>query len=556
METPLYKKYITDLYDDMGNLAHLKINVPENFNFAYDVVDELALKKPDAMAMIWCDDKTQKSFTFSDMKRESDKTAAFFQSLGVKRGDFVMLILKRHYEWWFSVLALHKLGAVCIPATNQLQVKDLVYRFNSADVKMVVCTSDGEVSKYVDEAQSQCPALKIKVLTRENRDGWFNFEEGLNNAPEFVRPTGELASQNSDISILYFTSGTTGMPKMVAHSFTYPLGHIATAKLWHQEKAGETHLTVSETGWGKAVWGKLYGQWFMESVIFVYDFDRFDPDILLKCIEKYKITTFCAPPTIYRFLIRQDLSMYDLSSLRYATTAGEALNPEVYNRFYEATGIKLKEGFGQTETTMTVSTMPWMETKLGSMGMPSLAYNVDVVNAEGISQNVGEVGEIVVRTDKGVPPGMFMGYYKDEERTKSVWHDGMYHTGDMAWKDEDGYLYFVGRSDDIIKSSGYRIGPFEVESVLMEHDAVMECAVTGVPDPIRGMAVKATVVLAKGYEPSEKLISELQDYVKTHTAPYKYPRVIEFTKELPKTISGKIMRNKLRGDENKNGTAE
>jgi acetyl-CoA synthetase len=415
----------------------------------------------------------------------------------------------------------------------------------------VVATSDGNVSDMVDEAQQQTETLKIKILTKANKEGWHNYEEGIESAPEFRMPEGEDRPRAEEIMLMYFSSGTTGMPKMVAHNHYYSLAHIPTAVYWHNVDPDGLHFTVAETGWGKAAWGKLYGQWLAETAVFVYDFDRFNPDEMLKRIEKYKVTSFCAPPTIYRFLIKEDLSQFDLSSVKYCTTAGEALNPEVFNRFRDLTGIKLMEGFGQTETTLCLMTAKWMKPKPGSMGKPSPGYDMDLVDEDGNSVEPGQVGEIVLRIDKEVPAGLMIGYYRDEERTKQAMYDGLYHTGDTAWKDEDGYYWYVGRTDDIIKSSGYRIGPFEVESVIMEHPSVLECAVTGVPDPVRGNLVKATIVLTKGYEPSEELKKEIQDYVKTHTAPYKYPRVIEFVDELPKTISGKIRRTEIRARDNR-----
>ena len=541
-------KYVNETYDENKILTKFSLNIPENFNFAYDIVDEIARVEPDRRAMMWCNEAgEERSFTFGDMKKYSDKTANYFKSLGIGKGDMVMLILKRHYQFWFAVLALHKLGAVAIPGTNLLTKKDIIYRVNSADIKAVVCTADGNVSQSIDDAGSEAPTLKIKMMARGCRDGWLDFDKEVENASaDFVAPTGEFATKSTDPLLIYFTSGTTGFPKMVMHDHSYPLAHILTAKHWHNVYADGLHLTLAETGWAKAVWGKLYGQWIMEAGIFVYDYDRFVPTDLLKMIEKYKITTFCAPPTIFRFFIKDGMEGFDLSSLKYATIAGEALNPEVFNRFYEYTGIKLMEGFGQTETTLSILNSIGMTPKPGSMGKPSPAYALDLIDEQGKSVNTGEVGEIVIRTDDGKPVGMFCGYYRDEERTKSVWHDNIYHTGDTAWADEDGYYWYVGRLDDIIKSSGYRIGPFEIESVLMEHKAVLECAVTGVPDEVRGQIIKATIVLTKGNTPSDELAKEIQDYVKKQTAPYKYPRIIEFCDQLPKTISGKIRRVELR----------
>ena len=543
----LYKEFVTETLDEKGNVKQIQYKRDPYYNFAYDVVDRIARENPNKMAMVWCNDAgDEKLLTFEHIKENSDRTAAWFMSLGIKKGDAVMLILKHHYEWWYCMIALHKIGAIAIPATNQLMTKDIVYRVNAASVKAVVCTSDGTISDLVDEAQRETDTLSIKIIVRNKKEGWLNYEEGIAVAPAFVPPTGEERPKAEDIMLMYFSSGTTGMPKMVAHNQYYSLAHIPTAVYWHNVDPEGLHFTVAETGWGKAVWGKLYGQWLAEAAVFTYDFDRFNADEMLKRMAKYKVTTFCAPPTIYRFLIKEDLTKYDLSSIQYCTTAGEALNPEVFNRFKELTGIRLMEGFGQTETTLCLMTSTWMNPKPGSMGRPSPGYDMDLVDEEGNSVEPGQVGEIVLRLDKGIPSGLMVSYYRDEEKTKQAMHDGLYHTGDTAYKDEDGYFWYVGRTDDIIKSSGYRIGPFEVESVIMEHKAVLECAVTGIPDPVRGSLVKATIVLAKGFAPSEDLKNEIQEYVKTHTAPYKYPRVIEFVTELPKTISGKIRRTEIR----------
>jgi acetyl-CoA synthetase len=533
-------------YEDF--VKDFKINIPENFNFAYDVLDEIAEQTPDKVAIVWCDDKgSEATFTFGQVKKYCDKAANFFRSVGIKKGDPVMLILKRRYEFWFCILALHKLGAVCIPATHLLTAKDLVYRNNAADIKMIVTVAEDEVIKHVEECLDKSPTLKYKALVGGQREGWYDFNAELETASDnFIKPVGDQMTSNSDISLLYFTSGTTGMPKMVQHNFIYPLGHILTAKYWQNVQDGGLHLTVADTGWAKAMWGKLYGQWICGSAVFVYDYDKFVPGDLLNVIIKHGVTTFCAPPTIYRFFIKEDLSKYDLSKLVHCSIAGEPLNPEVYNQFLKATGLKLREAYGQTELTVTIATYPWMQPKPGSMGRPSPGYDIDIIDENGNSCDVGEEGQIVIRTDKRKPVGIFGGYYRDEKLTRKVWHDGVYYTGDMAWRDEDGYFWFVGRSDDVIKSSGYRIGPFEVESALLEHPAVLECAITAVPDAVRGQIVKATVVLTKNYAPSDELIVELQDHVKNVTAPYKYPRIIEFVMELPKTISGKIRRVEIR----------
>jgi acetyl-CoA synthetase len=533
-------------YEDF--VENFSITVPESFNYAYDVADEIARREPDRVALIWCDDKGSEAvFTFGQLKRYSDKAASFFRSVGIGKGDPVMLVLKRRYEFWFCLLGLHKLGAVAIPATHLLTSKDIVYRCNAADIRMVVAVNDPEVILHVEESLEKSPTLRCKAVLDTDRDGWLNFSTELEKASEdFRRPVGEDRESNDDISLLYFTSGTTGMPKMVRHDFVYPLGHILTANYWQCVQDGGIHLTIADTGWAKAVWGKIYGQWLSGGAVFVYDYDKFTPKNLLEVIARYGITTFCAPPTIYRFLIKEDFSGLNLSRLKYCVIAGEPLNPEVYNQFLKKTGIRLMEGYGQTECTLAIATYPWMEPKPGSMGKPSPMYDMDIVTEELKSCEVGEEGQIIIRTDRKKPVGMFSGYHRDPDMTRRVWHDGIYYTGDMAWRDEDGYYWFVGRSDDVIKSSGYRIGPFEVESALLEHPAVMECAITAVPDEIRGQIVKATVVLTKEYAPSDDLVEELQEHVRKLTAPYKYPRIIEFLPELPKTISGKIRRVEIR----------
>lgn len=529
-------------------IENLKINVPDSFNFGYDVVDAWAAEQPEKPALMWTNDKGEhRQFTFGEMKHYTDQTASYFQSLGIGHGDMVMLILKRRYEFWFSIVALHKLGAVVIPATHLLTKKDIAYRCNAASIKMIVAAGEESVTKHIVDAMPDSPTVqKLVSVGPEIPEGFLDFHEGIEKATPFTRP--KEANKNDDISLMYFTSGTTGQPKMVAHDFTYPLGHIVTASFWHNLNEQSLHLTIADTGWGKAVWGKLYGQWIAGANVFVYDHEKFTPAEILKKIHDYHITSLCAPPTIFRFLIREDLTKYDLSSLKYCTIAGEALNPAVYETFKKLTGIKLMEGFGQTETTLTIGTFPWMDPKPGSMGVPNPQYEMDLIDAEGRSVEAGEQGEIVIRTDKGKPLGLFKEYYRDAKRTQEAWHDHIYYTGDVAWKDEDGYYWFVGRADDVIKSSGYRIGPFEVESALMTHPAVVECAITGVPDDIRGQVVKATIVLAHDYKhlAGEDLIKELQDHVKKVTAPYKYPRVIEFVNELPKTISGKIRRVEIR----------
>lgn len=531
--------------------SEFEIRIPDNFNFARDVVDKIAALTPDKTAMVWCDDKGNEAvFTFGQMKYYSDKAANFFRSAGIRKGDPVMLILKRHYTFWFCSLALNKIGAVTIPATHLLSTKDIIYRNNAAEIKMIVCVHDPIVIQHIEESESESPFLKHKVLIgNSNREGWINFEKGMEESSgEFNFPTGDEATDNNDIMLLYFTSGTTGMPKMVTHDFTYPLGHIVTAKYWQAVQDNGLHFTIADTGWAKSAWGKIYGQWISGSAVMTYDYDKFKANNILEVIEKYKVTSLCAPPTIYRFLIKEDLASYDLSSLKNCVVAGEPLNPEVFRYFYEKTGLRLMEGYGQTECTVAVATYPWLKPKPGSMGKPTPGYDIDIVDETGSPCEIGNEGEIIIYTERRKPVGMFKGYYNDEELTKSTWSDGVYKTGDMAWRDEDGYFWFVGRADDIIKSSGYRIGPFEVESALIEHPAVLECAVTAVPDPDRGQIVKATVVLTKNYNPSEELVKILQDHVKKVTAPYKYPRIIEFVTELPKTISGKIRRVQIRGE--------
>ena len=532
-------------------IRNFRIRVPADFNFAYDVVDAYAAEEPDKKALLWTDDRGGEiQFTFADMKRETDRTASYFQSLGIGRGDMVMLILKRRYEFWFSILALHKLGAVAIPATHLLTRKDVVYRCNMAGVKAIVAAGEPVITGHIAAAMPESPTTKLLIsVGPEVPEGFLDFHEGIRHAAPFVRP--QHVNTNDDIMLMYFTSGTTGEPKMVAHDFTYPLGHISTGCFWHNLHEGSLHLTIADTGWAKAAWGKLYGQWLAGANIFVYDHEKFTPADILHKIGQYRITSLCAPPTIYRFLIREDLSKYDLSSLEYCTTAGEALNGAVYDTFKRLTGVRLMEGFGQTETTLTLATFPWMEPKPGSMGVPNPQYDIDLLTPDGRSAEDGEQGQIVIRTDRGKPLGLFKEYYLNDGMTHEVWHDGVYYTGDVAWRDEDGYFWFVGRADDVIKSSGYRIGPFEVESALMTHPAVVECAITGVPDEIRGQVVKATIILGDKYRPraGEELIRELQDHVKQITAPYQYPRIIEFVDELPKTISGKIRRKAIRADD-------
>jgi len=555
---PIFERFVNrsnfESYEDMK--ANLRINVPEDFNFSYDVLDVLAEETPDERAMVWCDDTgLERIFTYKDLSELSQQAANYFYNAGIRKGDSVVLVLKRHYQFWYALLGLHRVGAVAVPATHLLTAADLVYRFQRADVKAIVCTTDHEFWKQVDIAQESSPTLKLKLYAggygEKPAGEWQDFDSLISKeSTVFPRRQGAEATHNNDTLLLYFTSGTSGYPKMVIHDYAYPLGHIITAEYWHKVVPGGLHMTVAETGWMKAIWGKLYGQWLGGSAVFVYDMDKFSPQNLLEKVQQYKLTTFCAPPTIYRFMMKEDLSGYDLSTLRELTVAGEALNPAVFYSMLDATGIEMRECYGQTELVALVCTFPWMKKKPGSMGKPSPCYDVDIVDNDGRSCYPGEVGEIVVNTTKGRPVGMFKGYYKDPEQTAEVWHDGFYHTCDLAYRDEEGYFWYVGRKDDVIKSSGYRIGPFEVESALMTHPAVLECAITGVPDELRGQVVKATIVLARGYTASEELKKELQNHVKKTTAPYKYPRVVEFVNELPKTISGKIRRREIRDRDN------
>ena len=536
---------------------NLEFIIPENFNFAYDVMDVWAEEKPDGLALLWTNDQgDEKRATFSQLKEQTNQAASYLMSLGIGKNDPVMLILKRRYEWWIAMLALHKIGAIVIPATHMLTKHDIVYRNTRASVKAIMCADDTYIMSQIEAAMPESPTVKalIKVGTNEGSADteWHDWDKEWKMAPPFQRP--QFVNTNDDTMMMYFTSGTSGEPKMVAHDYLYALGHLTTGVYWHNLHEGSLHITVADTGWGKAAWGKIYGQWIAGATVFVFDHEKFNADTLLRQIEKYKVTSFCAPPTIYRFMIREDLSNYDLSSLEYCCTAGEALNPAVFDKFYEKTGRRIMEGFGQTETTMTLGTFPWMTPKPGSMGIPNAQYDIDLIKADGTPCEDGEKGEIVIRIDGAKKPlGLFKEYYRDPELTNEAWHDGIYHTGDMAWRDEDGYYWFEGRIDDVIKSSGYRIGPFEVESALMTHPAVVECAITGVPDDIRGMVVKATVVLGKEWKDKagEELIKELQQHVKRETAPYKYPRIIEFVDELPKTISGKIRRVDIRRKDSK-----
>ncbi len=550
IEKYLKQTAFTDFEDFKANY---ELIIPEDFNFAYDVVDGWAEKEPNKRALLWTNDKGEsRSYTFGELKEITDRTAGYFSSLGIGKGDMVMAILKRRAEFWYTIIALHKIGAVIIPATHLLTKKDIVYRNNAATIKAIICDGDELITTHVNDALPESPSIeKVVSIGPVIPEGWEDFHKGIEKAEPFQRPAEP--TKNDDPIIVSFTSGTTGDPKMVILDSAYPLAHIVTAKYWQNLHHGSLHLTIADTGWLKAVWGKLYGQWLVGASVFVYDHEKFTPSDILAVLSKHHVTSLCAPPTIFRFLIREDMSKYDLSSLEWCTIAGEALNPEVYNRFYDLTGIKLREGYGQSETTLSVFTSPWVEPKPGSMGLPSPHYDIDLLTPEGRPAEAGEQGQIVIRIDKNYPAGLFDGYYRNQKLTDEAMSEGIYYTGDLAWKDEDGYLWFVGRADDVIKSSGYRIGPFEVESALMTHPGVVECAITGVPDEIRGQIVKATVVLAMDYKDKagDELVKELQNHVKQVTAPYKYPREIEFVDELPKTISGKIRRVEIRERDHK-----
>ena len=543
-EERIWERFIDVEEGEDGSLKKIGFKGADSFNFAFDVVDGLARRKPEKLAMLHVDrQKQERYFTFLDMSRYSSRAANYFQSLGIKRGDRVLLILKRHYQFWFAILGLHKIGAVALLASNQMMTHDLEYRYEAAGITAVVCTSNGEVSRHAGEAAEKFPGM-VKIMVDGCRPGWHDFDSEFRLfSDEFIRTKDAPAGE--DPMLMFFTSGTTGFPKAAVQCFKYPLGHFVTAKYWHCVDPDGLHLTISDTGWAKAMWGKLYGQWLNEAAVFVYDFDRFDAADILPMFAKYNITTFCAPPTMYRMLIKQDLGKYDLTSIQHATIAGEALNPEVFHQFRKHTGLSLMEGFGQSETTVMIGNLVGMRPKPGSMGRPVPLYPVDLVDGEGNSVPDGQVGEIVIRAERTDVCGLFRGYYNNPEGTDSAWHDGLYHTRDVAWQDEDGYLWYVGRADDVIKSSGYRIGPFEIESVIMELPYVLECGVSAAPDEVRGQVVKASIVLVPGTQGTEELKKEIQTYVKEHTAPYKYPRVIVFKDELPKTVSGKIIRNQL-----------
>jgi len=541
----IYQKFVDVTENENGTPTSIKFKNTEKFNFAFDLVDALAEKEPEKLAMLHVSkDKTERRFTFKDISKASNQCANYFKSLGIKKGDRVMLVLKRHYQFWFAMLGLNKLGAIAIPATCQLLEHDFEYRFNAATVTAIICTADGNTAEQAELAAAKCDCVKHKIIVNGTREGWRSFDEEYTLFSSHYNRT-ELSPCGDDLMLMFFTSGTSGYPKTAAHNYKYALGHFHTARYWHNVDPNGLHLTISDTGWAKAMWGKLYGQWLCEAATFVYDFDRFDAADILPMFAKYHITTFCAPPTMLRMMVKQDISKYDFSSVKHMTTAGEALNPEVYRQFEKATGLQILEGFGQSESTMIIGNLTGATHKIGSMGKPAPIYEVDLLDNDGNSVPVGETGEIVVKVEGGAPCGLFTGYYNNPEKTAEVWHDGWYHTGDEAYKDEDGFYWYVGRVDDVIKSSGYRIGPFEIESVIMELPYVLECGVSAAPDEVRGQVVKASIVLVKGTEPTEELKKEIQNYVKQHTAPYKYPRIVEFRESLPKTTSGKIQRNKL-----------
>ena len=544
-EERIWQKFIDVTADKNGTPQEITFKNTESFNFAFDIVDELAMRSPEKLALLYVNEAgEERRFTFSDMKKNSNRVANYFKALGIKKGDRIMLVLKRHYQFWFAMLALNKLGAIAIPATCQLQAHDFSYRFAAGKIDGIICTADGDAAAQAEAAERESEGLHFKMIVNGSRAGWRPFDEEYPLYSSRFRRTG-LSPCGRDLMLMFFTSGTSGNPKLAAHDHRYPLGHFHTAKYWHCTDPNGLHFTISDTGWAKAMWGKLYGQWLNETAVFTYDFDRFDAARILPLFEKYRITTFCAPPTMLRMMVKQDLSRFDLSSIRHMTTAGEALNPEVYRQFEKATGLQILEGFGQSESTMIIGNLSGAPHKVGSMGKPAPIYRVGLLSREGQPVKPGETGEICVDVSRGAPCGLFTGYYGSPDQTAEVWHGGWYHTGDLAWMDEDGFYWYVGRADDVIKSSGYRIGPFEIESVIMELPYVLECGVSAAPDPVRGQVVKASIVLIHGAEGTETLKKEIQDYVKRRTAPYKYPRIVEFKKELPKTTSGKIIRSRL-----------
>lgn len=538
-------------YEDFKK--NFKLKIPKNFNFGFDVVDKYADIDPTKVALVWTDDNEKHIFTFEDIKKYSNKAANLFKSLGIKKGDNVILTLKNRYEFWFSIIALHKIGAIVIPATHMLKYHDINFRIKEANIKLVVTVDEDQLVTDYEKAEKDLNKKLKKIVIGKDIDGWINFEKELEKASdEFKRPTGNDQTNNDDALLIFFTSGTSGEPKMVEHNYLYPLAHIITAKYWQNVVEDGLHHTAADTGWGKAVWGNLYGQWIAGTSVFIYDYERFNGLNLLNKLIENKVNTFCAPPTIYRFLIKEKIEGYDFSNITYVTTAGESLPPEVSIKFKEISGLRIKEGFGQTETCVAIGTFIWLKPKLGSIGKPSPLYDIEVLNKEGKKVDIGDEGEVCIVTNKKNSVGLLKGYYQNPKKTAEVMYDNHYHCGDTVWTDEDGYYHFVGRNDDIIKSSGYRIGPFEVESAVLSHEAVSHCAITGYPDKIRGQIVKATIILQKGYDPSEELKRDIQNHVKKITAPYKYPRLVDFVDEIPETISGKIRRVEIRNKDEKN----
>lgn len=547
MITEIHKNYLTEKIGIDGNVESCRFIVPNKFNFSYDVVDKIASEEPGRRAMHWSDDYGEKHvFSFGDIKEQSDRAAAYFQSLGINKGDCVMLILKRHYQFWFALMGLHKIGAIAVPTSCMLKTEDLTYRLGKIDIKAVISTPEDDVPLRIEEAEHNSGKSMIKILVKTTQQGWLSFDQGLAEADEFKPLPPSEWPDIHDTMLIYFTSGTESMPKMVAHDYSYPIGHIPTAKYWHNVDPNGLHLTIADTGWAKSIWGKLYGQWFMGAGVAVYDYSQFTAHALLSRLSEDRVTTFCAPSSVYRVLVRENLHKYDLSCVKHYLVAGEALNPEVIEKFSKMTGHDIYEGYGQTETTLTIAMMYWMKVKPGSMGKPSMQYRIKLLNPEGQAVPTGEIGEICIMAEHGELPGMFLGYQDEVKMNQAKWHDGVYHTGDLAWCDEDGYYWFIGRNDDVFKSSGYRISPFEIESLIMEFPGILECAVIGVPEKLRGNMIKAIIVLADGAEPTLKLKTDIKEYLKSRVSSYKVPRQIEFVKELPKTTSGKIRHSELR----------
>ena len=539
----IYQRFCTEIKDENGGLKKLTLNYPDNFNFGYDVVDEYAAVSPDKRAMVWCNVENEEHiFTFLDVKRYSNKMANVFREYGIGRGDRVMLVLKRHYEYWFAAVALHKLGAVMIPATHMLTVDDFVYRINASGVKAIVCTAQDDVPSTIKQALRKSEKTPVLWCVQKDVEGFFNLTSQMEAASDAF---DRVETSAADPMMLYFTSGTTGYPKGVIHDFTYPLAHIVTAKYWQQAQDDGLHFTVAETGWAKASWGKIYGQWLIGSAVMIYDFDNFDPKQLVTVINRYGVTSFCAPPTVYRYLVRKGIE--SMPTLKHASTAGEMLAPEVFRKFTQETGIPLCEGYGQTETTLLMANFKGRQPKEGAMGTVSPFYNIELRDKDGKQVPDGQIGEVVIIPPaSGKQAGVFTGYLDNEEQYKYVWRGGVYHTGDAAYRDSDGLYWFHGRFDDIIKTGGFRVGPYEIENVLMEHPAVVECSVIGVPDKLRGQAIKAVIVPGHGYEPTRELELAIKEFCNRRLAEYKWVRLVEFVSAMPKTISGKIKKTELR----------